>query len=179
MSSPCNYEEAWGSLTSNKIPIFKKKIVNAPKSNSPNIFNTNKKSEIECSDFLLHFITCKHCQQKIKELSNSFSHENSTNKNTHENQHMQFQEQLLFNKQHHQHQQQLQQMHNPHLKKGNNLSKHNYLPEHEVDNYREYNSKQIPSFIDLNINDKMNETLLYILIGLMVGYILSQILSKK
>jgi hypothetical protein len=175
MSSPCNYEEAWGSLTSNKIPIFKKKIVNAPKSNPPNIFNINKKSEIECSDFLLHFITCKHCQQKIKELSNSFSHENSTNKNTHENQHMQFQEQMQFNKQQHQ---QHQQMHNPHLKKGKGTHlSNNYLSEHEVDNYREY--KQIPSFIDLNINDKMNETLLYILIGLMVGYILSQILSKK
>lgn len=163
MSGPCNYDEAWGGLiTSNRVPVIKKKI-NAPAKFNMAIDKSDTfkkrpdKSDIECSEFLLHFITCKHCQYKIKELSNTYMSSNvQSSSSSYDTQEANF--------------------------KSNNVAGSFYqkigLPFAEQAHSRTARNTTELNYLT-NGEEKLNETLLYILIGLMIGYILSQILSKR
>jgi hypothetical protein len=155
MSSPCNFDEAWGGLiTSNRVPVSlvkKKNMPNQKFSVPPEKADAPKKkvvdkNDIECSEFLLHFMTCKHCQYKIKELSNTYMSTNQTNGPMH------------------------------------NFSEYYYPFRENQPQPLQTRAGSIggaANFLSLGADDKVNETFIYIMIGLMIGYILSQIISKK
>lgn len=161
MSGPCNYDEAWGGLiTSNRVPVIKKKMNAPPKFNIPiDKSDTVKKrpdksDNIACSEFLLHFITCKHCQYKIKELSNTYMFPSSSS--SYDTQEVNF---------------------NSNSGAGSFYPKIGFPFAEQTHSRTPRNSTEL-NYIS-NGEEKLNETLLYILIGLMIGYILSQIISKR
>jgi hypothetical protein len=163
MMQPCNYNEAWGLLTtSGKNP--KKIVLSEGKYDqskvSPNNFKSfsscknqelnyniipdaidkkNDRPSMDCSQCLIHLMTCRYCQSKIQEFSRvcqSFSPSN------------------------------------------NSLNYEPTIPFFSGQNSNE--NDIMKSFRNINNNNnKNNEILLYILIGLLFGYIISQILSKK
>ncbi len=203
---PCNYNEAWGlTITSNKLsssrPPFQQRnnqntedkfSINSnhfrtksqhvdENSNSPpkispiSSLSPNHRRNVEknihtsstndCSSCLLHLLTCTYCQSKLKEFSKFYSSDS-----------------------HHLDNLDTERQHNSFLKFSPSNSPFIPIPPPSPihPSYNLMNNTQPPQTTSLQNSDhsesldyKFNENIFYIMIGLMIGYIICKLISKK
>lgn len=177
MMRPCSYSEAWGSIITSHKRTPKsstRRYRDFVSSNTTNRnyhrgnndndnddhnddHNDDKMSKNnECERCLLHIMSCPSCQAKLRQLSKLYIGDSDAESLVTRDSHVQYPSSVCHS----------------------NIVKE---PDATIDPLNGCNFQNLQSAPPYNINntDYANNLYVYILVGLMLGYILSQLMTKK